>query len=69
VGNRSIRIEVWAKDDRKIRTVSVGKTGFEVSGKGRAAPKELKCDYLTRQIWRGESLTERHRRALNRSRE
>jgi hypothetical protein len=48
LGNRSIRIEVWDKDDRKIGMVSVGKTGVEVSGKGRGTPTVVKWDDLNR---------------------
>jgi len=46
LGNKSIRIEVWDKDDKKIGTVAVGKTGVSVSGKGRAAPKVVNWDDL-----------------------
>ena len=46
LGNRSIRNEVWDKDDKKIGTVAVGKTGVVFSGKRRAAPKVVKWDDL-----------------------
>ena len=46
LGNKSIRIEVWDRDDEKIGTIAVGKTGVSVSGKGRAPPKVVKWDDL-----------------------